>query len=107
MKCTRQRCQVAHNTLVMAAFSPSCASETTSLTPRRPRRARLRQTLGGRSGGPLTHSSYTTRGDTASGRALRWHRGQVVRLSFIMPISFHNSANQPLPAPGLASAAFF
>ena len=27
--------------------------------------ARLRQTLGGRSGGPLTHSSYTTRGDTA------------------------------------------
>ena len=27
--------------------------------------ARLRQTLGGRSGGPLTHNSYTTRGDTA------------------------------------------
>ena len=26
--------------------------------------ARLRQTLGGRSGGPLTHSSYTTRRDT-------------------------------------------
>ena len=27
--------------------------------------ARLRQTLGENSGGPLTHSSYTTRGDTA------------------------------------------
>ena len=26
--------------------------------------ARLRQTLGGRSGGPLIHSSYTTRRDT-------------------------------------------
>jgi len=40
---TRQRCQVAHSTLVMVAFSPSWASETTSLTPRRPRRARLRR----------------------------------------------------------------
>ena len=28
--------------------------------------ARLRQTLGGRSGRPLTHSSYTTTGDTTA-----------------------------------------
>ena len=39
MKCTRQRCQEACSTLETAAFSPSCASEMTSLTPRRPRRA--------------------------------------------------------------------
>ena len=38
---TRQRCQVAPSTLVMAAFSPSCASDVTSFTPRRPRRSML------------------------------------------------------------------
>ena len=43
MKCTRHLCHVVLSTLVIAAFSPSCASETTSLTPRRPRRARLRK----------------------------------------------------------------
>src|SRR3546814_2493705 len=43
MKCTRQRCQVAPSTLAMAAFSPSCASEVTSFTPRRPRRASERR----------------------------------------------------------------
>src|SRR3954451_17142133 len=43
MKWTRQRCQVAFKTFAMAAFSPSWASETTSLTPRRPRRASLRR----------------------------------------------------------------
>src|SRR5258708_2760224 len=43
MKWTRQRCQLAPRTLVMAAFSPSCASEITSFAPRRPRRARLRK----------------------------------------------------------------
>jgi excisionase family DNA binding protein len=32
--------------------------------------ARLRQTLGGRSGRPLTHSSYTTIGDTTSTPAI-------------------------------------
>src|SRR5206468_3596289 len=43
MKWTRQRCQVACKTLAMAAFSPSWASEMTSLTPRRPRLASLRR----------------------------------------------------------------
>ena len=40
MKCTRQRCQVADSTFAAAAFSPSWASEMTSLTPRRPRRVK-------------------------------------------------------------------
>src|SRR6202162_6511670 len=40
---TRQRCHEEFRTLAMAAFSPSWASETTSLTPRRPRRASLRR----------------------------------------------------------------
>src|SRR5579863_5689583 len=43
MKCTRQRCQEACSTLAIAAFNPSCASEMTSLTPRRPRRASERR----------------------------------------------------------------
>ena len=43
MKWTRQRCQVAHRTLVTAALRPSWASETTSFTPRRPRRVSLRR----------------------------------------------------------------
>ena len=43
MKCTRQRCQVALSTLATAALMPSWASETTSLTPRRPRRVSLRR----------------------------------------------------------------
>src|SRR5438128_9725086 len=43
MKCTRQRCQEACRTLATAALSPSCASEITSLTPRRPRRASERR----------------------------------------------------------------
>ena len=43
MKCTRQRCQEACSTLPTAAFMPSCASEITSLTPRRPRRASERR----------------------------------------------------------------
>ena len=42
MKCTRQRCQVAPvSERAMAAFSPSWASEITSLVPFRPRLARL------------------------------------------------------------------
>src|SRR5690554_5949545 len=40
---TLQRCQVAERTLETAAFMPSCASETTSLTPRRPRLVSLRR----------------------------------------------------------------
>jgi transposase len=40
---TRQRCQVAPSTLATAAFSPSWASEVTSFTPRRPRRASARR----------------------------------------------------------------
>src|SRR5215218_73256 len=43
MKWTRQRCQVALSTLATAALMPSWASEITSLTPRRPRRASLRR----------------------------------------------------------------
>ena len=43
MKWTRQRCQVALSTLATAALMPSWASETTSLTPRRPRRVSLRR----------------------------------------------------------------
>ena len=43
MKCTRQRCQVALSTLAMAALMPSWPSLMTSLTPRRPRRVRLRR----------------------------------------------------------------
>src|SRR5215469_3233031 len=43
MKCTRQRCQEAFRTLATAAFRPSWASETISLTPRRPRRVSLRR----------------------------------------------------------------
>src|ERR671926_648618 len=38
---TRQRCQVAPSTRRIAALRPSCASETTSLTPLRPRLTRL------------------------------------------------------------------
>src|SRR5512134_3010478 len=38
---TRQRCQVAPRTRIIAAFSPSWASEITSLMPARPRALRL------------------------------------------------------------------
>ena len=41
IQCTRQRCQPAPNTRRIAALSPSWASEMTSLTPRKPRRAKL------------------------------------------------------------------
>ncbi|TWB67763.1 hypothetical protein FBZ87_1135 [Nitrospirillum amazonense] len=40
---TRQRCQVARNTRATAALMPSWASETTSLTPPKPRRLSLRR----------------------------------------------------------------
>src|SRR5579883_197118 len=40
---TRQRCQVAFISLATAALIPSWASETTSLTPRNPRRRSLRE----------------------------------------------------------------
>src|SRR5271154_4508248 len=40
---TRQRCQVAFISLATAALIPSWASETTSLTPRRPRLRSLRK----------------------------------------------------------------
>src|ERR1700730_8502850 len=43
MKCTRQRCHAACRTLLTALLMPSCASEMTSLTPRRPRRASVRK----------------------------------------------------------------
>lgn len=38
MKCARQRCQVALRIFAIAPLSPSCASEMTSFTPRKPRR---------------------------------------------------------------------
>ncbi len=43
MKWTRHLCQVAFITLATEALMPSCASEITSLTPRRPRRASFRR----------------------------------------------------------------
>src|SRR3954465_599558 len=43
MKWTRQRCQVAPTTRVMAFFNPSWASEITSFTPLSPRLARSRR----------------------------------------------------------------
>ena len=43
MKWTRQRCQVALSIFETAALMPSCASEMTSFTPRRPRRVSLRR----------------------------------------------------------------
>ncbi len=43
MKWTRHRCQEAVITLATDALMPSWASEITSLTPRRPRRASLRR----------------------------------------------------------------
>ena len=46
MKCTRQRCQAAWNTFFAAALMPSCASEMTSLTPRKPARCQGAQELG-------------------------------------------------------------
>jgi len=46
MAWTRQRRQVAFISLATAALMPSRASETTSLTPRRPRRRSLREALG-------------------------------------------------------------
>ena len=44
MKWTRQRCHAAPvSTVLIACFSPSCASEITSRTPVRPRLTRLRR----------------------------------------------------------------
>jgi hypothetical protein len=43
MKWTRQRCQEACSTLATAFFSPTCASEITSFTPLKPRRASERR----------------------------------------------------------------
>ena len=42
-KCTLQRCQMAASTFPAAALRPSCASEITNFTPRRPRRVRERR----------------------------------------------------------------
>jgi hypothetical protein len=64
MKWTRQRCQVALRTLAIAAFSPSWASETTSFTPRSPRRASLRKNStqnGSASDGPMSMPSTSRR----------------------------------------------
>ncbi len=64
MKWTRQRCQLDCRTLLTAAFSPSCASETTSLTPQRPRRRSLRRNSvqkDSASEGPTSMSSTSRR----------------------------------------------
>jgi hypothetical protein len=64
MKWTRQRCQVEESTLAAAAFKPSCASEMTSLTPRRPRRVSERRNLlqnGSASEGPTAMPSTSRR----------------------------------------------
>ena len=61
MKWTRQRCQVAQSTLVTAALMPSWASETTSLTPRSPRRVSLRRNsvqIGSASEVPTSHAQH-------------------------------------------------
>jgi hypothetical protein len=63
-KCTRQRCQDAFSTFATAAFSPSWASEITSLTPRSPRRVRLRRNAvqnGSASLGPVAMPSTSRR----------------------------------------------
>src|SRR3954453_13791887 len=64
MKCTRQRCQVALRTFDTAALMPSCASETTSLTPLRPRRASLPRNAAQKvsaSDGPMSMPSTSRR----------------------------------------------
>src|SRR4051794_49073 len=64
MKWTRQRCQVALRTLATAVFRPSCASETTSFTPRSPRRASLRRNAVQKvsaSEGPMSRPSTSRR----------------------------------------------
>ncbi len=56
MRWTRQRCQVAPTTRVMAAFKPSWASEIASFTPLSPRRTRSRRNVdqnGSASLGPI------------------------------------------------------
>ena len=60
-KCTRQRCQLARSTLATAALRPSWASETTSLTPRRPAAGQLAQEgrpEGFRFGRPDVHAEH-------------------------------------------------
>jgi hypothetical protein len=64
MKCTGQRCQVACRTLAMAALMPSWASEITSLTPRRTRRASWRKNSYQFSE-VLTHLDITARAHSA------------------------------------------
>ena len=64
MKWTRQRCQVALRIFEIAALMPSWASETTSFTPRRPRRASLRRKAvqkGSASDGPMSMPSTSRR----------------------------------------------
>jgi|ERR1700712_358394 len=56
MKWTRHLCQVALKIFVMAASRPSCASEVTSFTPHRPRRAKLRRNSTQNGSASLSHS---------------------------------------------------
>ncbi len=64
MKWTRHRCQEAVITLATDALMPSWASEITSLTPRRPRRASLRRNSVQKvsaSDGPMSRPSTSRR----------------------------------------------
>jgi hypothetical protein len=74
MKCTWLRCQLALSTLARAALMPSCASETTSLTPHSPRRASLRRNAiqdVSASDGPMSNENLTP---AATVDADRYHR---------------------------------
>jgi hypothetical protein len=69
LKWTRQRCQEACSTLATAALMPSWASEITSLTPRRPRRASLRRnSVQNASSGPVA-KFYPSAGARAANTA--------------------------------------
>jgi hypothetical protein len=64
MKRARQCCQVDERTLETAALIPSCASETTSLTPPKPLRASSRENsfpIGSASDAPISSPSTSRR----------------------------------------------
>jgi hypothetical protein len=94
MKWTRQRCQVAVKILETAALMPSWASETTSLTPRRPRRASL-----------LQRRRYPVHGLIRLGNAYRTERA-----SSIWPVTLMERCSGPRrkrkPTPKRHTAAF-
>src|ERR1700739_2053964 len=73
IQCTRQRCQPAPNTRRTAALSPSWASEMTSLTLRKPRRARLLRKLDQKvsaSDGPICRPTISRRPSVLAATAI-------------------------------------